>query len=159
MVVIRLSRKGTKKRPFYEIMVADRRRSRDGRIVESIGYFNPIASGKESVLEMKIERVDYWLSKGAKPSERVLSLIKIFRKGETALAKLKEKPVAKKSAKKKRAEQAQAATAATTEKPAETEVKAEAPSKPAEAAVKAEAAEAPKEEAAQTQTPEPAQTK
>jgi small subunit ribosomal protein S16 len=75
MVVIRLSRGGAKKRPFYHIVVADRRRARDGRCIERIGYFNPIAAGKEIGLHLNQERAQYWISKGAQPSERVQKLI------------------------------------------------------------------------------------
>lgn len=83
MVVIRLSRGGAKKRPFYTIVVADRREARDGRCIERVGYFNPIAAGKEIRLHMEIERVKYWLSQGAQPSDRVKQLIKTFEKTAT----------------------------------------------------------------------------
>ena len=76
MVVIRLSRGGAKKRPFYHIVVADKRRSRDGRFIERIGYFNPIASGKEVRLTLDIERAEHWIKQGAQPSDRVKYLIK-----------------------------------------------------------------------------------
>ncbi|MCF7981626.1 MAG: 30S ribosomal protein S16 [Pseudomonadales bacterium] len=76
MVVIRLSRGGAKKRPFYHITVADRRRPRDGQYVERIGFFNPGARGQEVRLNVDQERVDYWLSKGAQPSARVSTLLK-----------------------------------------------------------------------------------
>lgn len=80
MVVIRLSRGGAKKRPFYHIVVADKRRARDSRCIERIGYFNPIASGKENRLLLNQERANYWISQGAQPSERVQQLIKTFAK-------------------------------------------------------------------------------
>jgi small subunit ribosomal protein S16 len=80
MVVIRLSRGGAKKRPFYTIVVSDRRSARDGRCIERIGYFNPIAAGKDVRLHLDYERAQYWLSKGAQPSERVQQLIKTFEK-------------------------------------------------------------------------------
>jgi small subunit ribosomal protein S16 len=87
MVVIRLSRGGAKKRPFYTVVVSDKRSARDGRCIERIGYFNPIASGKEVRLHLEYERIQYWLSKGAQPSERVQNLIKTFEKAaETAAA-------------------------------------------------------------------------
>ena len=76
MVVIRLARSGAKKRPFYHLTVADRRRPRDGQYVERVGYFNPGARGQEVRLHVDQERVDYWLSKGAQPSERVAALLK-----------------------------------------------------------------------------------
>lgn len=80
MVVIRLSRGGSKKRPFYSLVVADSRNARDGRFIERIGFFNPIANGGEVPLKINLERVDYWLSNGAQPSDRVHGLIKEFRK-------------------------------------------------------------------------------
>lgn len=87
MVVIRLSRGGAKKRPFYTIVVADKRCARDGRCIERIGYFNPIAAGKEIRLHLEIERAKYWISKGAQPSARVKNLIKVFEKSsQTAVA-------------------------------------------------------------------------
>ncbi|NLO80445.1 MAG: 30S ribosomal protein S16 [Xanthomonadaceae bacterium] len=80
MVTIRLSRGGAKKRPFYQIVVTDSRNPRDGRFIERLGFYNPIASGQEVPLQLDMERVEYWLSKGAQPSERVQSLIKQVRK-------------------------------------------------------------------------------
>ena len=76
MVVIRLSRGGSKKRPFYHLTVADKRYPRDGRFIERVGFFNPIARGQEERLRIDQERVDYWLGKGAKLSERVAGLLK-----------------------------------------------------------------------------------
>lgn len=80
MVVIRLSRGGAKKRPFYTIVVSDKRSARDGRCIERIGYFNPIAAGQEVRLRMDYERAKYWMSKGAQPSPRVQQLIRTFEK-------------------------------------------------------------------------------
>jgi len=76
MVTIRLSRTGAKKRPFYHIVVTDSRSSRDGRFIERVGYFNPVASGGESRLQVNAERVNYWLKQGAQASDRVGQLIK-----------------------------------------------------------------------------------
>jgi len=76
MVIIRLARGGAKKRPFYHIVVADSRKSRDGRFIERVGFFNPIAAGKEVRLEINNDRLDYWLSQGAQASERVAALVK-----------------------------------------------------------------------------------
>lgn len=76
MVVIRLSRGGAKKRPFYHIVVADKQRSRDGRFIERIGYFNPIASGKDVRLTLDLERAQHWIAQGAQASDRVKTLIK-----------------------------------------------------------------------------------
>jgi small subunit ribosomal protein S16 len=77
MVVIRLSRGGAKKRPFYYVVVADKRRSRDGRFIEQIGYYNPMAKGKEISSKIYLKRVEHWVAKGAQASERVKHLIKI----------------------------------------------------------------------------------
>lgn len=76
MVTIRLARGGAKKRPFYHIVVTDSRNRRDGRYIERLGFFNPIAKGQAESLSINKERVDYWISQGAKPSERVAKLIK-----------------------------------------------------------------------------------
>lgn len=76
MVTIRLARTGAKKRPFYHLVVTDSRNPRDGRFIERVGYFNPVASGADVRLHINGERVNYWLSKGAKPSDRVQQLIK-----------------------------------------------------------------------------------
>ena len=76
MVTIRLSRGGSKKRPFYHLTVTDSRKSRDGRFIERVGFFNPVARGQEERLRVDNERVDYWLSQGAKPSDRVAKLLK-----------------------------------------------------------------------------------
>ena len=84
MVVIRLSRGGAKKRPFYHIVVSDKRDPRDGRCVERIGHYNPSARGKDVPLNLDVERVNYWVSKGAQPSDRVKSLIKKAEKTVSA---------------------------------------------------------------------------
>lgn len=78
MVVIRLSRGGAKKRPFYHLVVADSRSRRDGRHVERLGYFNPLATEHEAAFNIDRERLEYWLSKGAKTSERVAHLIRQY---------------------------------------------------------------------------------
>jgi len=80
MVTIRLSRGGAKKRPFYQIVVADSRCPRDGRFIERVGFFNPLASGQAEPLRINLDRVDYWLSKGASLSDRVSALVKQARK-------------------------------------------------------------------------------
>lgn len=76
MVVIRLSRGGSKKRPFYHLTVADQRNPRDGRFIERVGFFNPVARGQEERLRIDQERVAYWVGKGAQPSDRVAALLK-----------------------------------------------------------------------------------
>lgn len=84
MVTIRLSRGGATKRPFYHIVVTDRRSRRDGRYIERLGFFNPIAQGGERELEINLERTDFWLSNGAQVSERVEQLLKQYRKSAAA---------------------------------------------------------------------------
>ena len=75
MVKIRLARGGAKKRPFYHIVVADARSKRDGRRIEKIGFFNPMAKGQEETLRLDLERVDYWTGVGAQLSQRVQNLV------------------------------------------------------------------------------------
>ena len=76
MVTIRLSRGGAKKRPFYHVVVTDSRNRRDGRYIERIGYFNPVATGEEVRLNIDTDRAQYWLGKGARASERVAKLLR-----------------------------------------------------------------------------------
>ena len=76
MVTIRLSRGGAKKKPFYHITVSDSRKSRDGRFIERIGFFNPVARGKEDRLRLDQERMAFWRSQGAQVSLRVAALAK-----------------------------------------------------------------------------------
>ena len=84
MVKIRLSRGGAKKKPFYHIVVADSRNKRDGRRIERIGFFNPMAKGQEERLRLNLERVDYWTGVGAQLSERVQSLVSQARTSAAA---------------------------------------------------------------------------
>lgn len=83
-VVIRLRREGGRNRPFYRIVVADKRSPRDGKFIESLGSYDPLGKNQESPLQL--ERVDYWIKQGAKPSETVASLIKKTRKKAAATA-------------------------------------------------------------------------
>jgi small subunit ribosomal protein S16 len=76
MVIIRLARGGSKKRPFYHLTVTDSRKSRDGRFIERVGFFNPIARGQEERLRIDRDRIDHWVSQGAQTSERVAQLLK-----------------------------------------------------------------------------------
>ncbi|GGN33375.1 MULTISPECIES: 30S ribosomal protein S16 [Marinomonas] len=76
MVTIRLSRGGSKKRPFYHLNVADSRRARDGRYIERLGFFNPVARGQEERLRVDLERVNHWVSQGAQLSDRAAQLVK-----------------------------------------------------------------------------------
>ncbi|MFM8453750.1 MAG: 30S ribosomal protein S16 [Gammaproteobacteria bacterium] len=80
MVVIRLARAGSKKRPFYHLVATDKRNPRDGRFIEKLGFFNPLSSGQAPRLNVNQERVSYWLSQGAQPSDRVASLLKEWQK-------------------------------------------------------------------------------
>lgn len=80
MVTIRLSRGGAKNRPFYHVVVTDSRNSRDGRYIERVGFFNPVARGNEQKVQLDSERVAYWQSKGAQASDRVAQLIKAAKK-------------------------------------------------------------------------------
>ena len=76
MVTIRLARAGAKKRPFYHIVVADSRSSRDGRYIERVGFFNPVAKGNEERLRLDGSRIEHWVSHGAQTSDRVAQLVK-----------------------------------------------------------------------------------
>jgi small subunit ribosomal protein S16 len=86
MVKIRLARGGAKKRPFYYIVVADERAARDGRSIERVGFYNPIAQGKEVPLTVDLDRVNHWVGVGAQPTEKVRQLIKIAQKQQPAAA-------------------------------------------------------------------------
>ncbi|MEX2476599.1 30S ribosomal protein S16 [Marinobacter sp.] len=77
MVTIRLARGGSKKRPFYHLAVTDSRKSRDGRFIERVGFFNPIARGQEERLRVDRDRVEFWLGQGAQASDRVAQLLKV----------------------------------------------------------------------------------
>ncbi len=104
MLTIRLSRGGAKKRPFYSVVVADSRNPRDGRFIERVGFFNPIAKGGEVRLKLDNERLNYWVNTGATLSDRVSNLVLEAAKGPEAVAaarlKKKTKLQAKKAARK-----------------------------------------------------------
>ncbi len=76
MVVIRLARGGAKKRPFYNVVVADSRSRRDGRFIERVGFYNPIATAKEESLRLSVDRIVFWQERGAKLSDTVAGLVK-----------------------------------------------------------------------------------
>ncbi|MGO1461206.1 MAG: 30S ribosomal protein S16 [Marinobacter sp.] len=76
MVTIRLARGGSKKRPFYHLTVTDSRKSRDGSFIERVGFFNPVAQGQEERLRVDRDRVNFWIGRGAQPSDRVTQLLK-----------------------------------------------------------------------------------
>ncbi|MEY4922242.1 MAG: hypothetical protein RLY17_959 [Pseudomonadota bacterium] len=80
MVTIRLARGGAKKRPFYQVVVTDSRNARDGRFIERVGFFNPIASGQAEALRLNLDRINHWLELGATVSDRVSALIKDAKK-------------------------------------------------------------------------------
>ena len=148
MLTIRLARSGAKKRPFFHVSVADSRMPRDGRFVERVGYYNPIASGQEVRLELDIERIDYWIGQGAQPSDRVLNLLK--QNKETP--EQTEKRLATKDLKR----QKKLAKKLADKEPVEEEAPAQ--EAPAEAPVEAATEEAPVEEAPAEEAPEEAAT-
>ncbi|MXP67774.1 30S ribosomal protein S16 [Pantoea sp. Aalb] len=80
MIIIRLARHGAKKRPFYQVVVTDSRNSRNGRFIERVGFFNPLACGQEERLRLNLDRIDYWTNQGVAFSARVNSLIKKMKK-------------------------------------------------------------------------------
>jgi small subunit ribosomal protein S16 len=92
MVVIRLARGGAKKRPFFNIVVADSRNRRDGRFIERVGFYNPIAAKGEEPLRLADDRITYWQAKGARLSDTVAGLVK--RKAKSAPKTASEAPAA-----------------------------------------------------------------
>ncbi len=82
MLAIRLARGGAKKRPFYHIVATNSRNARDGRFIESIGFFNPLAKGQEEEIRIDLERYNYWLSVGGQASDRVRTLVKQYQKAK-----------------------------------------------------------------------------
>lgn len=148
---IRLSRGGSKKRPFYRIVVAEAAAPRDGRYVERVGHYNPMV-GKEDANRLVVngERVQYWLGQGAQATERVQKLLSSVELMEAV--KMREQP--KKSAfGKKRAEREAEAAAAAEEAAAAEAAAAEEAAAAAAAAEEAPAEEAPAEEAAAEEAP------
>lgn len=84
MVKIRLTRGGAKKRPFYHIIVTDSRSSRDGRNIERLGFYNPVAAGNDKRVELDLERTNHWVSKGAQMTDKVAELVKQYAKATAA---------------------------------------------------------------------------
>ncbi|NQY51176.1 MAG: 30S ribosomal protein S16 [Piscirickettsiaceae bacterium] len=80
MVTIRLARRGTKKRPFYSVVVTNSRNKRDGRCIDRLGFFNPLAKSQEEKLNLDLKRISQWIDQGAQPSDRVRRLIKQAQK-------------------------------------------------------------------------------
>lgn len=85
MVTIRLARHGGKKNPFYHVTVAEKSAKRDGRFIERLGFYNPVARGRDEKLRIDLDRVDYWLSNGAQASDRVKQLVARSRKAVEAV--------------------------------------------------------------------------
>jgi small subunit ribosomal protein S16 len=174
MVIIRLSRGGSKKTPFYNVVVADSRNRRDGRFIERIGFYNPMAKIGTEALRIDNERVTHWKGHGALLSDSVHRLVKLHAKGPEAIVALKKKDAdkvelrkAKEAAKKaeelkaamdakeaeEKAKAAEAAAAPAPEETAAPEVTAEAA--PVEAAPEAAPVEAAAPEAAPAEATEP----
>jgi len=150
MVVIRLSRGGSKKTPFFNLVVADSRNRRDGRFIERVGFYNPSASGQAETLRVDQERVNYWTGVGAQLSDTVKRLVKLHSTGAEGMAKAKAKDEAKAEAAKAKIAAAEAAKVKAAAE-AEAEAKAAAEKEAAAAAVE----EAPAEEAVAEATEEP----
>ena len=106
MLTIRLARTGAKKRPFYHVVAADSRSPRDGRFIERLGYFNPVARGKEIRLNLNLDKINEWKGKGAQLSDRVTSLVKeAANPNKKRPAKKKKKPVVEAKAEEAAAEE------------------------------------------------------
>jgi small subunit ribosomal protein S16 len=84
MVKIRLTRGGAKKRPFYHIIVTDSRSARDGRNIERVGFYNPVASGNDKRVELDVARVQHWVGQGAQMTDKVADLYKQVSKAQAA---------------------------------------------------------------------------
>ena len=148
---IRLARGGSKKRPFYSIVAADSRMPRDGRYVERLGTYNPLLpKDSEERVKMNMERIEYWLGKGAKPTDRISRMLEAAGKLEKKERSNPQKGEPGQKAKERVEEKAEkAASAAEAAKEAEEAAKAEAEAPAEEApAEEAPAEEAPAEEAA-----------
>lgn len=143
-VRIRMKKMGRKHRPFFRICAIDKRSPRDGRVIEELGYYDPMCKEKDARAVLKAERIDYWIGVGAQPSDRCATLIKKYgtdgthiKEQEEAFSRLKQKP--------------QAPEPVAIPLPSKEEPAAEAPAEGGEAAAEggeAAAAEAPAEEAA-----------
>ena len=151
MVVIRLSRGGSKKTPFYNVVVADSRNRRDGRFIERVGFYNPSAKAGAEGLRIDAERITHWVGNGAQMSDTVARLAKTHAKGPEAAIAAKAKDAVKADAKKAAIAAAEAAKvkAAADAAKAEADAKAAADAaKLAEENAAAEAAKAAEAEAA-----------
>ena len=84
MLVIRLARRGSKKRPFYDIVVTEKTSARDGRFIEKLGFVNPIAAGAEEPVRLDLERIEHWVKQGAQMSDTVKQTVKRYKKNQEA---------------------------------------------------------------------------
>lgn len=149
MVIIRLARGGAKKNPFYSVVVADSRNRRDGRFIERVGFYNPLAKEGQESLRLDSARITHWQSNGARLSDCVARLVKTHAKGPEAMLAAKQKEATKAAEKKaavaaaEAAKLKEAADAAKAKEAAEAaEAKAAAEAAAAEPALEAEAAPA-----------------
>ena len=149
MVIIRLARGGAKKNPFYSVVVADSRNRRDGRFIERVGFYNPLAKGAQEGLRLDTPRISHWQSNGAQLSDCVARLVKQHAKGPEAALAAKEKEAAKAAAVNAQAAAAEAAKLKEAADAAKAKEAAEAAE--AKAAADAAAAEAKQAEAAAAQ--------
>ena len=149
MVKIRLSRAGANKRPFYHLVVTDSRNKRDGRYIERLGFYNPFGKGKEEDIKVDVERVQFWVERGAQISDRVKKLLKLIKFSKEEREKIKNLKQEQRKLKKHEAKLANQTPAeeAEVEAPVE-EAKDEAPAEEAKEEAPAEEAkqEAPAEE-------------
>ena len=144
MVIIRLSRGGSKNRPYYNVVVADSRKRRDGRFIERVGFYNPMARDGAEALKLNLERITYWQGHGAQLSATMSRIVKLNTKGPEGLAAMKKKDLEKSEAKKAKKTAEKAAVVAAAEAEAAPAEAAPAEAAPAEAAP-AEAEAAPAE--------------
>ena len=144
MVKIRLSRAGANKRPFYHLVVTDSRNKRDGRYIERLGFYNPLGKGKEEDIRVDLDRVQFWVERGAQISDRVKKLLKLIKISKEDREKIKNLKQEKRKLKKHEAKLANQAPAEEVKE----EVKEEAPVEEMkeEAKEEAPAEEAPAEE-------------
>ena len=159
MVVIRLSRSGNKNRPYFNVVVADSKKPRDGRFIERIGFYNPMAREGSETLRLETGRIEYWQGHGALLSETMTRIVKLHAKGPDGLAEMKKKDAEKAASKKakKVAEKLAKAKAAVEEAAPAEEKPAE--EKPAEEKPAVEAAAAPAEEKPAVEEAAPAEEK
>ena len=158
MVVIRLSRGGSKKNPFYNVVVADSRNRRDGRFIERVGFYNPSAKAGAEGLRIDAARLSHWTNNGAQMSDTVARLAKDHAKGPEAMLAAKAKDAAKADASKEKAVALEAAKVKAAADAAKAEADAKAAAKAAEEAEAAKAAEAAAAEAPAEVAETPAET-